>query len=134
MYTHTCIYMCKALNSEMLPGSFVHCLLQIAGNLQKWEEIHSRADVVKGVPSYLWGGLGITQSPPLVSKKIDEVHRSKFWSASVLIEKLGVQNSFALIGTLNDTFHVMLMSLHSFPSADGPTYLFDGSANYLEDL
>lgn len=50
MYTHTCIYMYTAWNSEMLPGSFVHCLLQIAGNLQKWEEIRSGADVVKGVP------------------------------------------------------------------------------------
>lgn len=42
--------MYTAWNSEMLPGSFVHCLLQIAGNLQKWEEIRSGADVVKGVP------------------------------------------------------------------------------------
>lgn len=50
MYVYTYMHIHgTAWNSEMLPGSFVNCLLQIAGNLQKSEEIRNGADVVKGV-------------------------------------------------------------------------------------
>lgn len=67
MYTYVCMYMCTALNFEMLQGSFVHCLLHVAGDLQKREQILSRASTVRGcITSHLLGGLAKARGLPRI--------------------------------------------------------------------